>query len=134
MPTLGAGTSWLALAGLGLWCVAFGYALRHLLGLHANRAKVTRISGLCDQLDAKDDILASLRVKLHEEQVRVGELEVQLAASLGHARPTARSLDRHPLHIEPVDDYPPLRLDEDTTVRARVDRPLLDISPVRRLS
>lgn len=139
MPTLGASTSWFGMTVLGMSCVAFGYTLRHLWGFYANRANVIRISALCDQLDAKDDMLESLRIKLHEEHIRVDELEAQLASSHAPTGRPAGSVERHSSRTESVDDELSLRRDNEYTkfsklrVRTPGNRSPLDVSPVRRL-
>lgn len=71
---------WLALLGTGLACLLCGWAASHLLGRHAERAAAARIAALCDQLDAKDGMLQSLRAELQTEQMNVLELQRALDA------------------------------------------------------
>ena len=129
-------TSWLAIAGFGLSGMALGCAVRHLWGIHTDRANAARIAALCSQLDAKDGKLQALRVELQAEQARVRELQAEPEAT--HDR-VARPFDGHSVRAEPSQDQALLLEDNEDAaflkrrMRALESQAALDISPARRV-
>jgi hypothetical protein len=108
--------SWIALAGVFLASLLCGGVVRHLWGLHADRAHANRVSALCDQLDAKDAKLHGIRAELLAAHARVQELQGALAARFSVGAPAdwaAASLELQPIRIDlgPQAD-PALRLED----------------------